>query len=75
MIRDINTRLQRDFIFFIISFSAPSPNIQKLRIYVAKSNVFTISKANKWGMDPEFNVSMREYPQLSLTTIGLNLTF
>ncbi len=50
-------------------------NIQKLRIYVAKSNVFTISKANKWGMDPEFNVSMREYPQLSLTTIGLNLTF
>lgn len=50
-------------------------NIQKLRVYIAKSNVFTISKANKWGMDPEFNVSMREYPQLSLTTIGVNLTF
>jgi TonB-linked SusC/RagA family outer membrane protein len=50
-------------------------NIQKLRLYVAKSNVFTISKVNKWGMDPEFNTSMREYPQLSLTTVGINLTF
>lgn len=49
--------------------------IQSLRLYIAKSNVFTISKVNKWGMDPEFNTSMREYPQLSLTTVGINLTF
>ncbi|MBW7889436.1 MAG: TonB-dependent receptor [Chitinophagaceae bacterium] len=49
--------------------------IQRLRLYIAKSNVFTISPVNKWGMDPEFNVSMREYPQLSLNTVGLNLTF
>ncbi|MEO6001239.1 MAG: TonB-dependent receptor [Chitinophagaceae bacterium] len=50
-------------------------NIQKLRLYVAKSNVFTISHVNKWGMDPEFNTSMREYPQLSLSTVGINVTF
>jgi len=50
-------------------------NIQKLRVYVAKSNVFTISKVNKWGMDPEFNTSMRAYPQLSLTSLGINLIF
>lgn len=49
--------------------------IQSLRLYIAKSNVFTISKVNKWGMDPEFNTSMREYPQLSLNTVGINLTF
>ena len=50
-------------------------HIERLRLYVAKSNAFTISKVNKWGMDPEFNTSMREYPQVSLNTVGINLTF
>jgi TonB-linked SusC/RagA family outer membrane protein len=49
--------------------------IQRLRFYIAASNVFTISKVNKWGFDPEFNTSLRSYPQLGLRTIGLNLTF
>src|SRR5215210_7466686 len=50
-------------------------NIQRLRLYVAASNVFTISAINKWGFDPEFNTSLRSYPQLSLYTAGINLTF
>jgi len=49
--------------------------IQRLRFYIAASNVFTISKVNKWGFDPEFNTSLRSYPQLRLRTVGLNLTF
>ncbi len=50
-------------------------NIQRLRFYLAASNVFTISAINKWGFDPEFNTSLRTYPQLSLYTAGINLTF
>ncbi|WP_018616937.1 SusC/RagA family TonB-linked outer membrane protein [Segetibacter koreensis] len=65
---------------FQLGYTLPSSltkraNIQRLRLYVAKSNVFTISKVNKWGMDPEFNTSMRQYPQVSLTTVGVSLTF
>jgi TonB-linked SusC/RagA family outer membrane protein len=50
-------------------------NIQRLRFYLAASNVFTISAVNKWGFDPEFNTSLRSYPQVSLYTAGINLTF
>jgi TonB-linked SusC/RagA family outer membrane protein len=50
-------------------------NISRLRVYVAAANVFTISKVNKWGFDPEFNTSLRTYPQLSSYTFGINLTF
>ncbi len=50
--------------------------IDKARIYVAGSNVLTFSPLKEWGLDPEF-VSGRflYYPQTSVLTLGLNLTF
>jgi outer membrane receptor protein involved in Fe transport len=50
--------------------------LSKARIYVAGSNVLTFSPLKEWGLDPEF-VSGRflYYPQTSVYTIGLNLTF
>ncbi|WP_423127979.1 TonB-dependent receptor [Gaoshiqia sp. Z1-71] len=48
----------------------------KARIYVAGSNILTFSPLKEWGLDPEF-VSGRflYYPQTSVYTLGLNLTF
>ncbi|MDR3253272.1 MAG: TonB-dependent receptor [Tannerella sp.] len=50
--------------------------IDKVRIYLAGSNILTFSPLKEWGLDPEF-VSGRflYYPQTSVYTIGLNLTF
>jgi TonB-linked SusC/RagA family outer membrane protein len=50
--------------------------MDKARIYLAGSNVLTFSPLKEWGLDPEF-VSGRflYYPQTSVYTIGLNLTF
>jgi TonB-linked SusC/RagA family outer membrane protein len=50
--------------------------VEKARVYVAGSNVLTFSPLKEWGLDPEF-VSGRflYYPQTSVYTIGLNLTF
>ncbi|MDR3251454.1 MAG: TonB-dependent receptor [Tannerella sp.] len=49
---------------------------EKIRIYVAGSNVLTFSPLKEWGLDPEF-VSGRflYYPQTSVYTVGLNITF
>lgn len=51
-------------------------NTEKARIYLAGSNLLTFSPLKKWGLDPEF-VSGRflYYPQTSIYTIGVNLTF
>ncbi|MDD4432290.1 MAG: SusC/RagA family TonB-linked outer membrane protein, partial [Parabacteroides sp.] len=51
-------------------------NIDKIRVYLAGSNLLTFSPLKEWGLDPEF-VSGRflYYPQTSVYTIGLNLTF
>ncbi|WP_158640538.1 TonB-dependent receptor [Anseongella ginsenosidimutans] len=50
--------------------------IRKLRVYVSGSNLFTISEATKWGLDPEFpSGRLNYYPQVSLYTLGLNVTF
>ncbi len=51
-------------------------NIEKARVYLAGSNVLTFSPLKEWGLDPEF-VSGRflYYPQTSVYTIGVNLTF
>lgn len=50
--------------------------LDKARIYLAGSNVLTFSPLKEWGLDPEF-VSGRflYYPQTSVYTIGVNLTF
>jgi TonB-linked SusC/RagA family outer membrane protein len=64
-----------------IGYSLPQEICRKLsaekaRIYLAGSNVLTFSPLKEWGLDPEF-VSGRflYYPQTSVYTIGLNLTF
>lgn len=51
-------------------------HIEKARIYLAGSNVFTFTPLKEWGLDPEF-ISGRflHYPQTSVYTIGINLTF
>jgi TonB-linked SusC/RagA family outer membrane protein len=51
-------------------------SIERARIFVAGSNMLTFSPLKEWGLDPEF-VSGRflYYPQTSVYTIGLNLTF
>jgi hypothetical protein len=50
--------------------------IDRARVYVAASNVFTISDAKDWGIDPEFVAGrFLYYPQTSVYSIGINLTF
>jgi len=51
-------------------------SIEKARIYLAGSNLLTFSPLKEWGLDPEF-VSGRflYYPQTSVYTLGVNLTF
>ena len=50
--------------------------IQKFRVYVSGTNLFTISEATDWGLDPEFPSSkLNYYPQTSLYTFGINLGF
>lgn len=51
-------------------------SMEKVRIYLAGSNLLTLSPLKEWGLDPEF-VSGRflYYPQTSVYTVGLNLTF
>ena len=50
--------------------------IDKARIYAAATNVFTTSDAKEWGLDPEFLAGrFLYYPQTSVYSIGLNLSF
>jgi TonB-linked SusC/RagA family outer membrane protein len=50
--------------------------IQRMRMYVSGSNLFTISKATAYGLDPEFpSGRVAYYPQLALYTVGVNVTF
>lgn len=54
-----------------------SVNIQQLRIYFAGTNLFTISKLNKYGVDPEAPSGSdgTYYPQQRTISLGLNLSF
>jgi TonB-linked SusC/RagA family outer membrane protein len=52
--------------------------IQRLRIYFAGTNLFTISNLNKYGIDPEMSESYYagiSYPQQYTFSFGLNITF
>ena len=50
--------------------------INKASLYISTTNVFTISKLNEWGLDPEFPSGRgRYYPQTALTTFGVNIQF
>ncbi len=49
--------------------------IQKLRVYVEGSNLFTLSYVGKYNIDPEQpSVNNGYYPQQRVMSIGLNLT-
>lgn len=52
--------------------------ISKFRIYVAGTNIFTLSSIDKYGVDPEmpenYNIGYY-YPQQYTMSIGCNLTF
>ncbi|MET6995996.1 TonB-dependent receptor [Chitinophaga defluvii] len=62
-----------------IGYSLPAPlmqraNIQKIRLYVSGSNLFTLSHLKYF--DPEMpDVNQGYYPQQRLFEFGLNLTF
>lgn len=49
-------------------------NIQKFRIYLAGSNLFTISSLNSYGIDPE-TPQLYYYPQQRTISVGANLSF
>lgn len=49
--------------------------VQGIRIYVSGSNLLTISRLNKYGLDPEApSVNNGYYPQQRTFTVGVNLT-
>ncbi len=50
--------------------------ISKLRVYVAGTNLLTLSKLNKYGVDPETpSGSIMVYPQQRTISLGLNMSF
>ncbi len=49
--------------------------IQRLRIYIEGSNLFTLSYVSKYNIDPEIpSVNNGYYPQQRVMSIGLNIT-
>lgn len=49
--------------------------IQNIRLYVSGTNLFTISKLHKYGLDPEApSVNNGYYPQQRVYTFGINVT-
>lgn len=49
-------------------------NVQKVRLYVAATNLFTISNLNSYGLDPEVP-QMFYYPQQRTISVGANVSF
>lgn len=47
--------------------------LQKLRIYMAATNLFTLSNLNSYGLDPE-TPKMYYYPQQRTLSVGLNIS-
>ncbi len=52
-------------------------SIQQLRIYIAGTNLFTLSSLHKYGVDPEVPEGSPAYyyPQQRTLSVGLNLSF
>ncbi len=51
-------------------------SIKEMNIYISGTNLFTLSKLTKWNMDPELLRGYLDYyPQVSLYTIGANVSF
>ncbi len=66
---------------FSLGYNLPGPLMQKagfenVRVYVAGTNVFTISQMNKYDIDPEGQSGYGGYyyPQMRTFTFGLNLS-
>ncbi|MDR2916861.1 MAG: TonB-dependent receptor [Tannerella sp.] len=49
--------------------------ITQLRLYLAGTNLFTLSNLNKYGIDPEQPQMYGYYPQQRTYSVGLNLSF
>jgi TonB-linked SusC/RagA family outer membrane protein len=49
--------------------------IEKLRLYVSSTNLFTLSSLSKYYMDPEAPGTSAYYPQQRTISFGLNLNF
>lgn len=50
-------------------------NIEKARVYLSGTNVFTLSNLSKYGIDPEAPNIGHYYPQQRTISLGLNVTF
>jgi len=50
--------------------------IDKIRFYIAGTNLLTFSELNEWDLDPEVEPGVAVYyPQVKLYTIGINVDF
>jgi TonB-linked SusC/RagA family outer membrane protein len=49
--------------------------VERLRLYLAGTNLFTVSSISKYGLDPEFPNTAQFYPQQRTISCGLNLSF
>jgi hypothetical protein len=51
--------------------------IKDLKLYAVGTNLFTFSKLNKYGIDPEApsGSAGMYYPQMKTVTCGINLSF
>jgi hypothetical protein len=50
--------------------------ISQATVYVSGTNLITFSKLNRWHLDPESMSGVQNYyPQVSMFTVGLNLSF
>ena len=52
-------------------------NISGINVYVSATNLLTFSKLNRYNIDPEMDGRNQEsnFPQTSVTTLGLNINF
>ncbi|QNL48213.1 TonB-dependent receptor [Olivibacter sp. SDN3] len=51
-------------------------HLQRARVYISGTNLLTFSKLNEWNLDPEVGSGRAVYyPQTSLYTLGINLTY
>lgn len=65
------------FSYQIPSSLSKKVGIERMRVYVAGTNLLTFASLNEWNIDPETVPGGRTqaYPQTSLSTFGLNIQF
>lgn len=52
-------------------------NVEKLRVYISATNLFTLSSVSKYNIDPEISSGNADqyYPQQRTISFGVNLSF